>query len=265
MIRPITCVTFLLACGSGLYLYQTKHKVHVLDAQIDQVVHRTQQVREQTRVLHAEWTLLDQPGRLQQLATQFLALQPTKPSQFVAAADLDSRLPPPIPPQAEEPAAPTVEEPALVASDAPTEAPAPVTSVAQLPRQGSTTVAAISPPVHVEEHPTAHAPERVAEPSRQMVAVLRTPRVEVPAPRPTEVAMPRPVPLYAVPAYRPNYRPPTYQPPTYQPQYARGPIATTPVAAGAPAYGGSMLGMARGAAPPPPTPAPATAWVNWNR
>ena len=31
MIRPITCVCFLLACGSGLYLYQSKHRVQLLD------------------------------------------------------------------------------------------------------------------------------------------------------------------------------------------------------------------------------------------
>ncbi len=133
MIRPITCVTFLLACGSGLYLYQTKHKVHVLDAQIDQVVHQTAQVREQTRVLRAEWTLLDQPDRLQQLAAQFLTLQPTKPSQFVSAADLDFRLPAPLPPPSATPAPPPAidETPAgasVVASVAPPDAaePAPV-------------------------------------------------------------------------------------------------------------------------------------------
>ena len=35
MIRPITCVGRLLACGSGLYLYQAKHRVKVLDQQIE--------------------------------------------------------------------------------------------------------------------------------------------------------------------------------------------------------------------------------------
>ena len=99
MIRPITCVCFLAACGSGLYLYQSKHRVRVIDAEIEQVVHQTDALREQTRILHAQWTLLDQPDRLLELSTQFLALQPTKPSQFVSMADLDSRLPAPVPPQ----------------------------------------------------------------------------------------------------------------------------------------------------------------------
>ena len=61
MIRPITCVCFLLACGSGLSLYQSKHRVQVLDREIEQTVHATDTLREQTRVLHAEWTLLNDP------------------------------------------------------------------------------------------------------------------------------------------------------------------------------------------------------------
>ena len=92
MIRPITCVCFLLACGSGLYLYQAKHRVQVLDRQIEQTVQATDTMREQTRVLHAEWTLLNDPERLQALAEQFLTLKTVAPSQFTSMADLDSRL-----------------------------------------------------------------------------------------------------------------------------------------------------------------------------
>ena len=61
MIRPFTFICFLLACGSGLYLYQSKHRVQMLDHQIEQTVHATDTLREQTRVLHAEWTLLNDP------------------------------------------------------------------------------------------------------------------------------------------------------------------------------------------------------------
>ena len=35
MIRPLTIVTFLMACGSGLYLYQSKHAAQVLDRDIE--------------------------------------------------------------------------------------------------------------------------------------------------------------------------------------------------------------------------------------
>jgi hypothetical protein len=70
MIRPFTCVCFLLACGSGLYLYQAKHRVQMIDREIEKTVHATEVLREQTRVLHAEWTLQNDPQRLQSLAHQ---------------------------------------------------------------------------------------------------------------------------------------------------------------------------------------------------
>lgn len=118
MIRPVTCIAFLLACGSGLYLYQTKHRVKVLDDQIAQVVKQTNTLREQTRMLSAEWTLLNDPERLRQLANQFLTLQTVSPSQFTSLANLDSRLPPPVPPASPSPATPAQSIPVAAASGA---------------------------------------------------------------------------------------------------------------------------------------------------
>ena len=95
MIRPFTCVSFLLACGSGLYLYQSKHRVNVLDR-----ANRANRARDRrscasrSRLLHAEWTLLNEPDRLQKLADQFLTLKTDHPAQFTILAELDSRLPP---------------------------------------------------------------------------------------------------------------------------------------------------------------------------
>jgi cell division protein FtsL len=107
MIRPLTCLAFLLACGSGLYVYQAKHRVKMLDEQITQTIRSTDALREQTRMLSAEWTLLNDPERLRQLANQFLTLQTVSPNQFTSLGDLDSRLPAPVapgpPPGAAEP------------------------------------------------------------------------------------------------------------------------------------------------------------------
>lgn len=267
MIRPITCITFLLACGSGLYLYQTKHRVHVVDAQIEQVVRQTDQTREQTRVLHAEWTLLDQPERLQQLAGQFLTLQPTTPAQFASAADLDSRLPAPLPPGAEQEAAPQPAEAApLVAG-----APAAAVVALSAPPLAAPPLAAppLASPSRVAEHSAVHVPEHAGEPGRASLVAMRTLSPPIPAPRPQlaivqpirlapaeiprpaqpriiPAALPRPMPVYQRPAY------PSAPSAAFPPRYATGPAA--------PAYNGSMLGMAHAAAPPPPAPM----WVNWN-
>ncbi len=256
MIRPITFVTLLLACGSGLYLYQVKHRVHVVEGQIEQVVRQTAQVREQIRLLRAEWTLLDQPDRLQQLAGQFLDLQATKPTQFASLADLDSRLPPVPPP--EPPPNPSDEHPVA-------EAPAPAEPVAAAAppiakREPASIAATASPapaPLHVAEHPTASANEvppaqsaapRAAPPiARPQIAAAqpaRAARLEapVPAPRLVTAALPRPMPATPGPPFRPVAAIPR-------------PSAPPPLV-----YGGSLLGMARGAAPPPPAPV----WFNWN-
>ena len=98
MIRPITALCALAACASGLYLYQSKHRAHVLDSQIEDVIHQTAQLRARTRVLQAEWMVLNDPQRLQALAGQLLTLKPMAPAQFTTMADLDARLPPVGPP-----------------------------------------------------------------------------------------------------------------------------------------------------------------------
>ena len=95
MMRPFTCVCLLLAGASGLYLYQEKHRTTLLDRQISQVIHATEAARARTGMMRAEWALLNEPGRLQDLADRFLQLKPMAPSQFVQLADLSSRLPAP--------------------------------------------------------------------------------------------------------------------------------------------------------------------------
>ena len=93
MIRPLTIVTFLMACGSGLYLYQSKHEVQLLDRTIERTVHDTSALRDQSRLLAAEWTMLNDPGAAAAvLRHAILSLKTIAPSQFSSLADLDSRL-----------------------------------------------------------------------------------------------------------------------------------------------------------------------------
>jgi hypothetical protein len=95
MIRPLTIATCLLACGSGLYLYQEKHEVQLLDRTIERTAHDTNALREQSRLLAAEWTMLNDPERLRQFSDTYLSLKTITPSQFTSLADLDTRLPTP--------------------------------------------------------------------------------------------------------------------------------------------------------------------------
>ena len=54
MIRPFTLVCFLLACGSGLYLYQAKHRVQMLDREIEKTVRAPKNCASRSGVLHAD-------------------------------------------------------------------------------------------------------------------------------------------------------------------------------------------------------------------
>jgi hypothetical protein len=245
MIRPITCICFLLACGSGLYLYQAKHRVQLLDRQIQDTVQAADKVREQSRVLHAEWTLLNDPQRLQALANQFLTLKTVQPNQFVGMADLENRLPPVPPPEpvAPPPTAPTTEPVA--------EAPSPATPPEKAPET--------SPAPAVAAVPSAPPP------SAKPVAVAAAPAPS-PAPRPPEhKPAPSPAPA-AAPAPPPPAPHPAVAEARPEPRLVHPVMATVaprPAATQQAPYAGSSLGMARTAAPvPQPTPVGASQWVN---
>ncbi len=102
MIRPLTCLCMLLAGGSGLYLYQEKHRTSLLDREITRTIRASEAAHERTGLLRAEWALLNEPGRLQDLADRFLALHAMSPSQFVPVAELAQHLPAPLAPSASD-------------------------------------------------------------------------------------------------------------------------------------------------------------------
>jgi len=104
MIRPFTCICLVLAAGSGLYLYQVKQRAFALDADLRSTFHGIDVAREKTRMLRADWALMNDPERLQALANQYLALKPMSPSQFMTLDQLAVALPAPVAPSAAPPA-----------------------------------------------------------------------------------------------------------------------------------------------------------------
>lgn len=152
MIRPLTIVTLLMAGGSGLYLYQSKHEVQLLDRTIERIVRDTGALREQSRLLAAEWTMLNDPERLRQFSDTYLTLKTIAPTQFTSVADLGNHLPPPQPAVAPQ------------APDRPETAPETVSSSDPEPLQPETPSTAAIPPAAVADHalpippiPAAHA------------------------------------------------------------------------------------------------------------
>jgi hypothetical protein len=302
MIRPLTIATFLLACGSGLYLYQSKHEVQVLDRTIEKTVHDTNALREQSRLLAAEWTMLNDPERLRQFSDTYLNLKSINPAQFTSLSDLNNKLPPP------QVAAPVVEEPALANEAPPQPMPEAAPAVADadvmpvppagIAPTGAAKIPAVAAAARAPEAKTAAIRpaglENQSHPSP--VADLRTVAPQIAATRPetrtAAVSAPRPIVLAApranIPSYPQTSAPPTFGPQTSGPQTtvtqsaAAQPVLARPTSvqpassqgiqaqnrlAQAPApvpYTGSLLGMARGSMPPAPRPTPVNATYNSN-
>jgi len=254
MIRPFTCLSALLALGSGLYLYQTKHAAQLLDHQIARTADETKALREQTRVLQAEWTLLNDPDRLRQFADQYLALKPLQPSQFASLADLDQRLPAPRP---EPVAAPAVSPPQPAGG-------APEAQTAAAPAVAEAEEAFPLPPLPPAAAPAAGPPIRLTDP-HPVEARTADPR---PAATPTHSPAADPRPIIAARPLEPHVvvARPVQTASTVHLSAARVPALQPP----APVTG-SLLGMARGGLPAPvpvplasPTPVNTAQWANGN-
>ncbi|HBK04842.1 MAG TPA: hypothetical protein DDZ81_03145 [Acetobacteraceae bacterium] len=301
MIRPLTILTFLMACGSGLYLYQSKHEVQVLDRTIEKTVRETTALREQSRLLSAEWTMLNDPERLRQFSDTYLNMKSINPAQFTSLTDLDGKLP-----QVQVAApAPAVEEEVPVAAQVPQQpqpvaepeaaaaivadeplpvppvpappAPAPkAPAVASVPRPTEPKLAVARPAgTESQPRPVVAAEARPAEqhPPEQRVAAPRLAGIVAPVRQaqpqtPNQTQPQRPIILAAprpLPANAPAYQPPAYQSPAYQSPAYQAPAAAHPAMASATApYGGSLLGMARGSMPQAPRPTPVNATYNTN-
>jgi cell division protein FtsL len=78
-----------LVAASGLYVM--KDRVNRLEGELRR--HRALVAAEETKLhrLRAEWAMLEQPGRLARLAAEHLQLQPARPTQIMAIADLPER------------------------------------------------------------------------------------------------------------------------------------------------------------------------------
>ncbi len=92
MIRPATALWIALAGVIGFGLYHLKHQVQALEDELFRVNRTILAEQEAIHVLHAEWSYLNQPSRLQALASRHLDLQPMKPSQL-GTLDSQPRLP----------------------------------------------------------------------------------------------------------------------------------------------------------------------------
>lgn len=210
MIRPFTLVTVLMAAGSGLYLYQSKHNAQMLDREIAHTLQSADAARQRGGLLRAEYELQSDPTRLQDLAQRYLTLKDTAPTQFTNFAELDRRLP-------------------AVRQVQPDAAPVEETAPPNIPLPDAPALVATAAPV------TSPAPRQPAAPMAVPAAHLTPVRAAAPAPVPQPS---RPAPAPVPPGYVGNFAS------AIRPVAARTPSPTYIRNDSAPMVG-SALGMAR--------------------
>lgn len=257
MIRPFTLLCLILAAGSGLYLYSSKHRAQLEDREVARLVHEASDIRAHAALLHAEYDHLSDPDRLHELSDQILHLQPTDPKQYAGLADLDKRLPavaplPKLPEPVMKPA--PVEAATPVAPDAPAAPDAGPTisdQIASLMALKSGAAAAADkkverPVEHVAAKPVVPAAV-VSSPPASPPAMASRPVVvaEKAAPNPvTRPVAPRPAPVAAPPAALAQAAVTHYAAPAVPPASAPSSAPVSAPVSAAP-FSGSALGMAR--------------------
>jgi hypothetical protein len=290
MFRPLTVIAITAFCVVGWNVYRAEDAARHLDRELRDLQRRTEQARDRTQVLRAEWALLNEPERLRQVAQKYLPLETMVPGQFLRLPELERKLPVavafagPVNLFAPLPDATAV----AVAETEPAPASPAATQVAAAsavpPALVAAARAATPPPATVAARPAPRPEPAQAEQRPAPVAVVRAeePRRRLPAPVPRieTVAMREPAPA-ATPVREAPRREATAAEsrPGLLRQAMHMPIgsanaATLPVpgtggsigAANASPYGGSSLGgsnlggVSRGGMAPPvpmlPAPVP---------
>ncbi len=265
MIRPFTILCFCAFAGAGAWLYQVKHQVATQDRELREVWRQIEQARDRTSILRAEWALLNEPGRLREVALRHLPLEPMQPTQFTRLPDMVRRLPQAVafagPPNLFVPERPAPDAPEAAVMLAAAQTPAPA-APAPAPRAAApaaaptnaarTTAPRPSAPEAVRAEEEAPAPQALAATMAAQRAVQ--PRVAPPVPAraaPLRDAAPTaPVQRAAAPAR--TVRPAIH----VAPVPSAPPVRTTQAAPAAPTYvsalgGTTSLGIGRPMLAPP--------------
>lgn len=82
MIRFINLLLVMAVIGLSVGLYDIKYRAESADRHARQLEQRIAKEQEAIRVLRAEWSYLNQPERLQELASRYTQLQPLTAEQI---------------------------------------------------------------------------------------------------------------------------------------------------------------------------------------
>ncbi len=93
VLRVSTLIWVLLVTLSGYTMFQVKNRVARLDERLQTVNRQIGRDQEQIHSLNAEWAVLTQPRRLEELSQRFLALTPVGTAALSALDQPPLRVP----------------------------------------------------------------------------------------------------------------------------------------------------------------------------
>lgn len=140
MIRAATLVWAVLAIAVGVGLFMLKYEVQGLEDELARLNREIRSDRAAVHVLEAEWSYLNDPARLRDLASRHLGMAPLAPDQVSTVAQLPLRPAPEPEAEAADPKAPKAKVP-----------PQPTAP----PAAGGRTLVAVPPPVSQAQLATA--------------------------------------------------------------------------------------------------------------
>ncbi len=90
MIRHTTVLFLLLAGALSVALFSIKYRVQDLEQELTRLNKSIYRERQSIHVLKAEWSYLNNPQRLGELARRLLGMGPVKPSQLATLEEVGS-------------------------------------------------------------------------------------------------------------------------------------------------------------------------------
>jgi len=91
MINRGALIWMALAITAGTGLFLLKYEVRAMEEQLVRIKQQTMNNLESVHVLKAEWSLLNQPARLEDLGRRLLSLEPVIAQQSAAITDIPMR------------------------------------------------------------------------------------------------------------------------------------------------------------------------------
>lgn len=109
MIRIVHLVVVCLFVAAAVHVYRIKFESTVQAERVAKLRTEIKRERDAVAALRSEWSKLDTPGRIEQLAQRHLALKPVDPQQFDTFDKLPERPPQIVPLDAADPIAVIIE------------------------------------------------------------------------------------------------------------------------------------------------------------